>query len=37
LIGVKSSKPTEEELEEQIIIKSIKDFYTSKFGEEEHP
>ena len=36
MIGVKTSKPTEEELEEQIIIKSIQDYYTSKFADENH-
>lgn len=36
LIGVKTTHPTDEDLEEQIVIKSIKDFYTSKFTEEDH-
>jgi len=36
LIGIKTTRPTEEELEEQIIIKSLKDFNKSKFADEQH-
>ena len=36
LIGLKTTKPTAEELEEQILIKAIKDYNKSKFADEEH-
>jgi hypothetical protein len=36
MIGVKTSNPTQEELEELIVIKAVKDYNNSKFADEEH-
>ena len=36
LIGIRAENPTAEELEEQILIKSIIDYNKSKFADEEH-